>query len=1184
MLSVKIGLYHPFLEQSFVDTIQTLKKDNPLAPLAVVAPTNIMVKHLQECLAHEQGASFVNISFMNFSVLAREICRYSGTHIGGIISQPVIYECLIEGLLKNRIFQDSLCKNTRSLPALARALFIVMQDLINANVCADDLKAVIQEGFVGDAERQRLSGIAQLYDIFKQKLKALRISNHSNVYHLATPQVSDSEFLKGFHHVLTYGFYDLSGVELDFFREIFRYHPTTLFLPYQKKYPAFSFVKPFFESFVLGLAYDIEEISPDDNSAFPCITNFHDTRGTISVDSEIGGFDDVASSAQGAILTSPLIGRRDGEETENLQKGVVPKGKCSIINVSGKRDEVWIVAKEILKLVGKGYKMEEIGVVARTLEPYTEAIQKIFQENFIPFVTSLQEVLERYPLVKVIRQMLLLKREKYYRPMVIEVLGSPYFKMPVSRSQKITPRPDLWDILSRRLGIRGNIECWFSRLKQAKSVFAEVSSGDTENENSPESSFHKGELNEISGVQYNEFSFLEKEDEGMRFTDEEETERYTSIPVDQILFLDDILKILSNDLSSLPERASWKVMGQKITHVLQSYICIPSEGMDSKDEERDRLIMQKIWELFDIIQTLDCLNEEVTLDQCIDTFIRACRQEGLPMGSENIKGVKVLDVLSARGLSFRALFVLGLNEKVFPRAISEEPFLRDYVRRKLTEVLGNYLPEKLRGFDEERILFSLMLNAARERLYLLYERSDEAGKPKIPSHYLMDIMQDIHGASTTTGNVSEELGREVYIPRGIQDKLYNQEISLLTPKEIRIRMALDRTDPVHFMRACGMNSDSYVRSQVALNLIDDYRPHLTAYDGIVGDVSLWWNKQIRAGFSPTTLEIFGACPFQFFMRKVLKLRSMEEPEKDEMSSAIDIGNLYHNILMDFYTTLINQRYFNTKAKKVNPEVLLYDIAQEHFTNREHQIPLRYPIIWEIEKEEILAFLTHFVVWDLQRIEQTGYIPAYLERVIRINPKNDLPRNASKILCNGKIDRVDIKAVGNTMSFRIVDYKSGRFFKENLMRSAIRGQKLQLPFYIIMIEYLLSKEIEKGRITQDVIKLEEASFVYVAQNGEDKKGQRDVPEKIINASEWNEYGKQCWDTVKEFLLYIREGIFPVSPVTDGQKCEWCEFAAVCRRSNQPLRFRLEHDARLKKYHEIGSLTLGKKLNKADSQDA
>ena len=75
--------------------------------------------------------------------------------------------------------------------------------------------------------------------------------------------------------------------------------------------------------------------------------------------------------------------------------------------------------------------------------------------------------------------------------------------------------------------------------------------------------------------------------------------------------------------------------------------------------------------------------------------------------------------------------------------------MRDHIRRRLSEVLGNLIPEKLRGFEEERLLFYFLLNAARERLYLLYERSDEAGKPKVQSHYLMDILQKVKNISTT---------------------------------------------------------------------------------------------------------------------------------------------------------------------------------------------------------------------------------------------------------------------------------------------------------------------------------------------------------------------------------------------------------------------------------------------------
>ncbi|TVM03803.1 MAG: hypothetical protein CV087_03610 [Candidatus Brocadia sp. WS118] len=1165
MLSVKMGHYRPSLEDSFVETIQALKRDDPLAPLAVVAPTNWMLHRLQERLVQGNDASFMNISFLNFSALAKEICRLSGVDTGQIIQQSVIYESVIAGLLKQQTPQEPLFKNAQSLPALSKALFQVIQDLIDADVHLDAMQEAVREGFVEGMEIQKLYSIIHLFDTFRQRLKTLHISHYSDVYRMATPCVPDSAFLRGFQQILAYGFYDLTGVEQDFFGEIFKHYPTILFLPYQKKHPAFVYVKPFFESFVLGMARDVEELPVDGDHGFSYIIN------PTSEDISASGCE---LQVAGHKLNTQLTTDNSQPETRN-QKPV-------IINVSGKRDEVWTVAKEILKLAAEGYTMEEIGVVARSLDPYTDAIKKIFQENAIPFVTSVQESLARYPLVKVIQQILQLKREDFYRPMVIELLGSPYFRMPSYDPGGLIPRPDLWDILSRRLGIRGDISCWLSRLAQAKVLSLESLGQDAEKYLSNECS----NIDEYTAPHSSPCEGGAKGDKNKSQNDDE-TGRHVAVPAVQIEFLENILRILSHDLSSLPEKASWAMMGQKITQFLRSYIHIPAEGMNSEDQERDILILNKIGELLLTLCTLDCLGEEVTRDQFIDTFIDACRQETLPIGLKNGRGVKVLDAMSARGIPFRALFVLGLNEKAFPRAISEEPFLRDHVRRRLSEVLGNVIPEKLRGFDEERLLFSFLLNAARERLYLLHERSDEAGKPRVQSHYLMDMLQTMKGILPLTKESGERHNHEIYVPRSIKEKLCNQEISLLTPKEVGIRMALDRVNPAKFMDAFNINRDVFERSQTALGLMEGYHSRLTPYDGVVGDMATWWNEAACRGFSPTMLETFGMCPFKFFMGKILELESLEEPETAEMIAAVDLGALYHNILRDFYHTLMEKRYFTAKTKGQDPVELLQSIVRKYFTGIEQQIPIPYPIVWEIEKEEILALLTRFITWDLEQIRQTGFVPTCLEKTVKLSTQNDLLKlipehfkegDTSRITFKGKIDRIDVKQAGDSASYRVIDYKSGRFFRENLTREAIRGQRLQLPFYIIMAEHILSEEIKKGRFSKGQARLDEASFVYVAEHTEEKTGQISPQMKTINSDEWMNCKEPYWETLREFLKIIREGIFPVSPGEDTRKCEWCEFATTCRRGHQPLRFRLEHDTRLKKYREIINQNINKKSTK------
>ena len=240
-------------------------------------------------------------------------------------------------------------------------------------------------------------------------------------------------------------------------------------------------------------------------------------------------------------------------------------------------------------------------------------------------------------------------------------------------------------------------------------------------------------------------------------------------------------------------------------------------------------------------------------------------------------------------------------------------------------------------------------------------------------------------------------------------------------------MALDKIDPAYpclrhtgtsFMTAFGNNPVLFARSQSALGFIESHENLLTAYDGIVGDMSQWWEKRACRGLSPTTLEAFGTCPFKFFMGKVLELESLEEPEKIDVIAAVDLGSLYHGILKDFYGCLIEKGYFYKKAKEIKPIELLHGIAQKYFTDIERQIPIPYPILWENKKEEVLGFLTKFVTWDMDRIEQTGYIPTYLERKAHLSAEDDLVKlisvsskqdKVSELTFKGKIDRIDMKS-------------------------------------------------------------------------------------------------------------------------------------------------------------------------------
>ncbi len=167
-----------------------------------------------------------------------------------------------------------------------------------------------------------------------------------------------------------------------------------------------------------------------------------------------------------------------------------------------------------------------------------------------------------------------------------------------------------------------------------------------------------------------------------------------------------------------------------------------------------------------------------------------------------------------------------------------------------------------------------------------------------------------------------------------------------------------------------------------------------------------------------------------------------------------------------------------------------------------------------------------------------------------------------IFFKGKIDRIDVKKSGQEIYFRLVDYKSGRAGTEHLLKAAVCGQKLQLPFYISMAEQFLVNTYRKEVSLPSEIIFDEASFVYIARCMNDENGERCLQENTINNNEWAQHKEFFWATVHEILAIIRQGLFP----TTGKEknCQWCKFATLCRKGHQPSRFRLENDERLLNY--------------------
>jgi ATP-dependent helicase/nuclease subunit B len=773
--------------------------------------------------------------------------------------------------------------------------------------------------------------------------------------------------------------------------------------------------------------------------------------------------------------------------------------RCQITSAFGIHDEIATAAKQILEQLDRGnIQFHEIGVVARSLESYAPIIKTIFDQHCISVSGRVEEPLAQAPLTKAVILLLNLPAKDFLRSHIIDLLSSPYFQFQNIHPHPASVRPDLWDLATRELAICKGIGEW-RRLRRYG---------------------HRDlELRQVS---------------------DDEAPRKIRIRSSDLICLADTVESLIADLLSLPVEASWREYTAAWKLFLNKYLGL-AEGTETPPGtplKPDQTILEVLNEL----AGLDRVKDSVTLGDFVHTFQHWLERSSIIDDRRNIDGVTVLNATAARGLSFRVLFVLGINEGVFPRAIREDAFLRDRDREVLERDLGYKVSQKLTAFDEEKLLFTLLIGAARERLYCSFQRADENGRALAPSWYLDELKRALEESHRPCETVD--------IPRSLTEKAatapYQRE-DLLLPTEWAIRLSLQGRDPTPLIEACAPLPAIYRQGKKVAAEIDRSGDRLLAYDGALTDFQNYWERYCERGVSPTALENYARCPFQFFARHVLGLAPLDRPEEVLGPSPAEFGELGHGILHSFYAALIEAHYFTNPRAPVDVDHELQIAANQAFTEYQENHPIGYPLAWEILKKDILELLRKVVTQDLSELQASGFAPMSLENNLSTQLPADWPEPLNHLLIRGRLDRIDCK----DDAVRVIDYK----FKfgatpatqdKNLIRAALRGERLQPPFY-----YMLAQHWTKARRQRAAPGIE-ANFFYIAP--------RWLEGPLISKSYGGEAligntGAETKRTIAYLAAGVRSGQFFINR---GEYCGQCDAAPICRKNHPPSLWRAAKD--------------------------
>ncbi len=977
--------HYPSLEDAFVRYARETRP-SALTRWLVVCSSALTAQRLKDRLAHELGAA-ANFYFMTAGGLVGELDREAPGEVKPLFPQDNLRDFLIKNLLS----EPGLNRYPVSrgfVQAVKSSLRDLADALADPDVLDEHLRTSPDAALELDGER--LAWFNQLYRRYlAAEASVPGFRPYAQAFERALKQVENSPFLRSFEQIVFYGFYDMTGRQLELFRTARGAYATAVFAPYQK-HPAYQFAKKFFETNWLGSA-----------------------EGQNAETGRLG-----ALGQTGACLFSP-------EKSAPAPQGV------QLVSAADARGEVFFVAKEILRLVEKeGYSFADIGVIARSAAPYQDELRRTFKANCIPLDASFTYPLSKFALGAFCLNLFSLAFNGFDRETVLAVLSSPYFK---------NPRKYAWRTLVTQSLVSRDFSQWGDLLPQTKNYDPEL------------------------------LSWLET---------------------------------VKNALGALDGVSTWSDGAALALEFLKQNT--DEASFAGKDGEIYRAVCDKI----NSLSAYAAVRARVEPGEWVRELTDALAALSFNEAEAVQGGVTFTDASRARGLQFKAVFLLGLNDKSFPLITPEDPVLRDYYRYVLRDVLGYWINQSLDRSSEERLLFFAAATAAQEKLYALYARTGADGKAAVPSVFLTELAR--------AGELDLQAGDAPRISGRLSERLTGVDPVFLTPKEISLAFVLHPETALANYTAAGLLSPQV---SVSLGAAAQLRQSgaLNDYDGQISSGAEIFAAGNEKGFSPSSLQELAQCPMKYFFDKGLRLGDPDEPLSRRELSPDRRGDVYHKILKDFYEELYQKKLthelFDSAALDYLARVMDRYLPPDGY--RTYGI---YAVVWALITEDIRSKLSAFVLEDLHQLGP--FMPACFEQEVSAGPTDEMP-----FRLRGIIDRVDVDETAKT--FRVADYKSSRKGTKNLAADFFK-QLIFQPFIYVWMALQLPQW--KGYTSAGSCLLS-INKGYV---------RRDLPQ-----SAFEEMRPRAADFLKMLTDFIQRGDFFLCP-SDG--CKYCPYAAICRRDS------------------------------------
>jgi ATP-dependent helicase/nuclease subunit B len=480
-----------------------------------------------------------------------------------------------------------------------------------------------------------------------------------------------------------------------------------------------------------------------------------------------------------------------------------------------------------------------------------------------------------------------------------------------------------------------------------------------------------------------------------------------------------------------------------------------------------------------------------------------------------------------RGRSFAVVFVPALAERMFPQKPREDPLLLDGARRQLDPSL----PTQSERAELEKLQLRLAVGAAEDRLFVSFPTVEIGeGRPRVPSLYALEVWRAMTGRVPSADELQHAAARASHAtlawpaPIDRDDAIDALEHDLST-----LRRLVGEPEPLSRGRAQYILqlNDSLKRS-VSERFMRDKRTW-SHWDGLVrvtertAPVLAPYRLTARA-YSLSALQRYSACPYQFLLGAIYRLRPAEDLEPLQRMDPLTRGSLFHAVQAAFYRQLKAQGDLPVTSVTRDRALDVLDHVVKRVAGEQYE--LLAPAIDRVWHDEIASIRRDLRLWvdEISRAD-LEWLPLWFEWSFGLRDAGRDPDSRPEPVAidgrfplHGSIDLVEERR--GTGELRVTDHKTGRYRgKDHMIVGG--GAVLQPVLYALALETALERPAVEGRL------------YYATSDG----GYRDV--RIPLTPQARRAGVEVLEIIDRA---IETGVLPPAPAEKA--CTWCDFRPVC----------------------------------------